>query len=45
VVVQIEFGILDPERMVELEGDLHQSAPERRQQRKPVLHQGADPLE
>ena len=43
VVVEVEVGVLDPQRVVELERDLDEPAPERRQQGQAVLHQLASP--
>ena len=45
VVLELDVGILDPERMVELERDLRQPPAERRQQVEPALDQREDLLE
>ena len=37
VVVDVEVGVLDPQRVVELERDLDEAPPERRQQVEPAL--------
>ena len=45
VVLEVEVGVFDPERVVEREGDREQPPPERRQQVEPALDQIAHLLE
>ena len=45
VVVEVEVGVLDPDRVVQAERHLDQAAPERWQQGQAVLDEGSHPLE
>ena len=45
VVVEVEVGILDPQRVVQVERHRHQAAPERRQQVHPLAQQVAHPVD
>jgi hypothetical protein len=45
VVLDVELGVLDPVRQVEVQGRLHQATPEHRQQVQPALDQAAHGVE